>query len=363
MACALAGLDVSVTLLEKDPLQEVGHVRRGEALRSEVCEVLAELGLMKYFEQQNAVIRRGERRELWHVLAGKLGEFRYDYLSPNHPVLHLTYPQIVAALYGRLAAAASVTAIFGAEVMEVGDYQNGRRQVVYRNRIDGSSKELAGDSVIVSDGGGSTLRRGLGIATEHLDYGAGYLMFYLQRPARMHWGRFYVGPEGFLGILPTPGDRVRAAVEVKTAALSDWLSASREEQQRRVVRRAPFLEGCALEDVGLFYHVAKRHASRYTLDGVCLIGDAAHTTHPMLGQGISMVFNDIRCLYRLLGAHPTGPFPASLLEHYEACARPFNTVVMENNHNLFHWLGRIGEESGYRQTVMQELQQMGFDAA
>ena len=360
-ACILSNLDYSITLLEKDSREEVGNVRRGETLRSEVTKVLTEYGLMPYFESQDSIIRMGEVREFFHAEYGKLGNFRYDYLSPEYPVIHSSHRQMVDALYKWLEKKSNVRIRFKTQAVEISDFNDGKRNVTCLQKDDGSQQEIKGNLVVVADGAGSRFRTIFRIPTDLFDYGVGYLMFYLQHPKDMKWGRFYVGPNGFIGIFPTSGNMVRAAVEVGIEDLRDWLTSSVEEQKRRLVARCPILDECSIQDVGVFYHVLKRHASHYTLDGLCLIGDAAHTTHPMQAQGISLVFNDIVALHQTLKKNQKKIFTNDVLKQYEDIARPFNSSVLENNHALFNLFQLIGQDKAIFDRSLPVLQKMGFE--
>ena len=362
-ACILSNLDYSITLLEKDTREEVGNVKRGETLRSEVTKVLTEYGLMPYFESKDSIIRMKEVREFFQTEYGKLGDFKYDYLSPGYPVIHSSHRQMVDALYNWLEKKPNVKIRFKTQAVEISDFKDEKRNVTCLDRESGSEQKIEGDLVLVADGAGSRFRTIFRIPTDLVDYGVGYLMFYLERPKDMKWGRFYVGPNGFIGIFPTSGNMIRAAVEVKIEDLRGWLTSSVEAQKNRLVDRCPNLEDCSIKEVGVFYHVLKRHASHYTMDGLCLIGDAAHTTHPMQAQGISLVFNDIVSLRSILEKNQKKTLTNDVLRQYEDLARPFNSSVLENNHALFNLFEQIGQDKSIFDKSLPLLQKMGFEPA
>ena len=50
------------------------------------------------------------------------------------------------------------------------------------------------------------------------------------------------------------------------------------------------------------FPLARRHARTYWRRGLCLIGDAAHTIHPLAGQGVNLGFGDAEALREEVGA-------------------------------------------------------------
>jgi len=78
--------------------------------------------------------------------------------------------------------------------------------------------------VVLADGGSSFHRNEMGIAVDLVDYDVGYQTIILEKPFDVDWGRHYPSPEGFVGLFPMPVGLLRAAVELTTEGLKEWLS-------------------------------------------------------------------------------------------------------------------------------------------
>lgn len=75
----------------------------------------------------------------------------------------------------------------------------------------------------------------------------------------------------------------------------------------------------------------QRHAKRYVAEGLALIGDAAHTIHPLAGQGVNLGFLDAAVLAEvLLHATERGErlADARVLSRYERRRMPHNLALM-----------------------------------
>jgi 2-octaprenylphenol hydroxylase len=85
----------------------------------------------------------------------------------------------------------------------------------------------------------------------------------------------------------------------------------------------------------------QRHAKRYVQSGLALVGDAAHTIHPLAGQGVNLGFLDVAALVETLAhAQGHGDDIASLkvLEKYQTQRRGDNLrmmTLMESFSRLF----------------------------
>lgn len=73
------------------------------------------------------------------------------------------------------------------------------------------------------------------------------------------------------------------------------------------------------------FPLQRKHANRYvTANSVVLLGDSAHSIHPMAGQGVNLGFADVRCLIEALKSHPR----TMALKAYETTRQRENAKMM-----------------------------------
>ncbi|GJQ11153.1 hypothetical protein GpartN1_g2944.t1 [Galdieria partita] len=79
------------------------------------------------------------------------------------------------------------------------------------------------------------------------------------------------------------------------------------------------------------------HATEYVKERLVLVGDAAHSVHPLAGQGVNLGFADARCLVEILeNARMTGRDfgEISLLLQYQLRRLPKNLLMLSSLHGL-----------------------------
>ena len=108
-----------------------------------------------------------------------------------------------------------------------------------------------------------------------------------------------------------------------------WCVFSRREQLGRAFEHR--LGDIVAVDKRFCFPLTQNHAVEYAQPGVALIGDAAHTIHPLAGQGINLGFLDAAVLAEeILHAHRNGlPIDDfSVLRKYQRRRKSHNLLMM-----------------------------------
>ncbi len=229
--------------------------------------------------------------------------------------------------------------------VDLGILPNARLEQLRRSGDDwlltlSDGRQLRAPLLIAADGANSAVRRLAGCATREWDY-LHHAIVTSVRCAKPHqqtaWQRFT--DDGPLAFLPLAG---RGADDAEHWCSIVW-SVTPSEAERLM----------ALDDTAFRYALGKafewrlgevleadqrhsiplrqRHAKRYVEPGLALIGDAAHTIHPLAGQGVNLGFLDAAVLAEvLMHALERGESLADIrvLSRYERRRMPHNLAMM-----------------------------------
>lgn len=192
--------------------------------------------------------------------------------------------------------------------------------------------------VVGADGALSRLRQWSGLATREWDYDQQAIVCTV-RTRQSHrytaWQRFSLtGPLAFLPLMNEAGDDHFCSIvwsqdtlEAKRLMALD-VGLFRQELQRAIEQQL----GEVLEVSERFaFPLRQRHAKDYVTDGLALVGDAAHTIHPLAGQGANLGYGDVRALLEeLQRARELGltPGDASVLARYQRRRKGENLTMM-----------------------------------
>lgn len=144
------------------------------------------------------------------------------------------------------------------------------------------------------------------------------------------WQRFL--PTGPLAFLPLTDGRCSIVWSADNVRADELLAMSDETFCRELEQAFDYTLG-KVESIGerAAFPLIRRHADNYVKNGLALIGDAAHTIHPLAGQGVNLGILDAAALAEvLLQARTRGRDMASLmtLRKYERWRRADNSLMM-----------------------------------
>ncbi|WP_439886687.1 2-octaprenyl-3-methyl-6-methoxy-1,4-benzoquinol hydroxylase [Pseudomonas sp. MBLB4123] len=203
------------------------------------------------------------------------------------------------------------------------------------NLADG--RELRAPLLVAADGAHSAVRRLAGCATREWDY-LHHAIVTSVRCAEPHqataWQRFTDdGPLAFLPLDSGDDQHWCSIVWSVLPSEAERLMALDDGAFCRELGRAFELRlGAVLHaDKRLCIPLRQRHAKRYVEEGLALIGDAAHSIHPLAGQGVNLGFLDAAVLAEVLG-HALGRgerlAEERVLSRYERRRMPHNLAMM-----------------------------------
>jgi len=197
--------------------------------------------------------------------------------------------------------------------------------------------------VVGADGGQSRTRALSGIGRAGWAYGQTALVAHLrsERPHRdTAWQRFL--PDGPLALLPLADGRVSLVWTTTAAEAGSLLALEPADFSRRVTEASgPVLGRLDLDSERAGFPLALWHAREYVRARLALVGDAAHTIHPLAGQGVNLGFLDCAALAEVLGdavAAGSEPFGLRSLRRYERWRRSENALMLgatDTINNLF----------------------------
>ncbi|MBU0654492.1 MAG: UbiH/UbiF/VisC/COQ6 family ubiquinone biosynthesis hydroxylase [Gammaproteobacteria bacterium] len=194
-----------------------------------------------------------------------------------------------------------------------------------------SGQTLHAQLLVGADGAQSRVRQLAGIALETHDYGQKGLVCVVQT-AQAHqataWQRFM--PSGPLAFLPL-GDGSSSIVWTLPADRADAMLALDETAFCRELSRALDYRLGEVTAVGerAAFSLRGRHAEPYIQQRVALVGDAAHTIHPLAGQGVNLGIKDaVELAAQIRQAH--GDIgSAKVLRAYERARRGDNVLTQK----------------------------------
>ena len=360
LACALADSACRIVLIdntEHKPFKpDAFFDPRVVALSAASQQFLEQLGAWKFILAQR--VSPFERMQVWD--AEGTAQVCFDAAEVQQPALGYIVENslVVAALQQRLQNASNVNCLCPDTVTGLHDDEKAPQcELVLQ-----SGNTVHCQLVIAADGAQSALRTLAGIKTVEWDYGHTAVVATV-RTAHTHertaLQRFMAsGPLAFLPLRDNSGDEHWSSIVWSTApdCAQSLLEMSQTEFAAQLGNAFEHKLGDIIEVRGRSgFPLRQRHARAYHQGRVVLIGDSAHTIHPLAGQGVNLGFMDVKVLAEELLDAMTRQLPLAhpvVLKRYQRRRRGDNlsmTATMELFQRLFarrelplRWLRNTG---------------------
>lgn len=340
LAAALGGKGLSIALVEAQPLAKpelpagselVDFDSRVSALTPRSRQLLQSVGAWEAI----AGYRQCAYRHMTVWDADGTGCIEFDCSEVSAPALgHIVENRaIVSALLEQVTACPDISLFGGVGLQACSRPDDG--QLVRLELADGEILEV--DLLVAADGALSRVRDMMAFKTREWDYGHRAIVtsVAVEQPHQdTAWQRFL--PSGPLAFLPlaSTGERhycsivwslreelVDDLLAMDEAAFCSRLEDAFEHQLGRVLSCAPRFA----------FPLRQRHAIDYVQPGVALVADAAHTIHPLAGQGINLGLQDVAVLAEeiLAGiARGVTPGQQDVLQRYQRRRKGENLLMM-----------------------------------
>ncbi len=273
------------------------------------------------------------------------GSLYFDCAEIGEPDLgHIVEDRLIRdRLFSSLTDCSNVELSVGVEVAAV---RSGSRDV----EIETQTGETFSSTVLVAaDGGASTVRELMSLPVTKAGYGQEAIVAHVEssEPHReTAWQRFLA--DGPLAFLPLADGRSSVV----------WSLSSSEAQRLASASEADFIaelsaaSGGALGDLRASsaragFPLQVLHARHYCAPRVALVGDAAHTIHPLAGQGMNLGLLDAAVLADTLSeaiCRHEDPGDLRVLRRYERQRKGANLktlLAMDALHRLFRLPGPL----------------------
>ena len=182
---------------------------------------------------------------------------------------------------------------------------------------------LEADILIGADGVNSWVREAAGIKTQIKSYQELAIVAVLET-SKNHEQTAYqkfirTGPIAFLPLLNSPenSNLISLVWSCEKNKAQDLLNLSPEHFERELEKNFGILGALKLRSERVSFELKHHHAKRYISEKIVLIGDAAHSIHPLAGLGLNMGLKDVKVLAELLIRNKNRKYSWQILSSYE----------------------------------------------
>jgi 2-octaprenyl-6-methoxyphenol hydroxylase len=296
LAASLKDSGLSVLLIEA--IRESAAVAKGQAYAVHMMSALIYqgIGVWDKILPQIATYRHvrmsdADYPQVVEFEPTDIGKDDLGYVAEHYALL---YP-----LQEFVKGCSNITYLCPAEVVGT-EYEND--VVTIDIKVAGEQQTVRSKLLVAADGSRSRIREAAGIKTHGWKYWQSCIVAFV-KPEKSHNNTAYekFWPSGPFAILPLPGDRCRIVWTAPHEEAKALCALDNEQFLAELTKRYGNQMG-KLELLGdrFIFPVQLMQSDKYFQHRLALIGDAAHSCHPVGGQGLNLGIRDAAALGQVI---------------------------------------------------------------
>ena len=299
MACAIAKLPLRIAIIEAFPFRadnQPSYDARSIALAYGSKRIFDTLGLWPKLSTDASPIKK--------IHVSSQGEFGVTRLDCNDEGLEalgyvIENRLIGNALLEHINQHANIELICPATLASLSIEQN---QANITININNKPQTLSSKLLIAADGGNSKTRELLGIETVNKEYGQTAIISNVT-PGKPHQNIAYerFTAEGPIAVLPMTENRCSLVYTVRDDKVAETLALDDQRFLSQLETRFGFRAGGFSKTSERFaYPLSLMKIKEHYKHRAVIIGNAAHTLHPIAGQGFNLGIRDVSTLAEVI---------------------------------------------------------------
>ena len=299
LSAALSLKDTNLKILLLERKVKYIDVNRGDTLYPHSLDILQKWNVLDSLIAKGAV--KSHQFQIFRNNDDTLNVNIVDNTSYNNKfLLSLNHEQIEQSLYDNLLKCENITIVLGANVTKVTESVLGYESILLKH--NGEDMIIKAHLFIGCDGRDSFLRKMSEIEYVTQDFIHDIIILTSTHPFEYNNQTWLVyGRQHEILVGPLPDNKCRLSVIVKKDQTSLWMKMNEQEIEAAIKNESLLFDDCVIQkNESHIYEIKMSLAQKFYDRNLVLLGDSAHTVHPISGQGMALAISDAYLLANLI---------------------------------------------------------------